>query len=408
MNGPPRMDPASTKRPSQRHRRGTALIVVAAIVIAVAGFAYLRSTATRQEATVPGPLDPKFISSTPVDYTFVTQSMGWASMVVVPSSAGGQFRVFRTVDGAKHWQQQLVGQSRPELTPGSYAPITVQFFGVTHGFMTIGGPIAELYRTNDGGAHWVRLSLLSLTIDAITFSDASNGWLSGSFSSATRQVPRLFATHDAGDSWTKLPDPPADAAGLRFRRPTEAWMGGFGAGSPHVYTSSDAGQSWLLHDLPAPAGGSWAPDRYFPDFPTAVQLLPRVGAIASVEAIRCVAVSASSQTTTCANATSETFLFTSGDGGNTWKQVAAPPGVVAYQDSVHWWATSTNALFKSMNAGESWKQVATIPADRQFSVPGILDSSHAWASIFVMGGYGLALTHDGGLGWTLAAVPKPA
>jgi hypothetical protein len=185
-------------------------------------------------------------------------------------------------------------------------------------------------------------------------------------------------------------------------------MGSFGAGPPHVYTSSDAGQSWLPHDLPAPSGGSWAADRYFPSFPTALQLLPRVGAIASVKAIRCVAVSASFGTTTCLNATSETFLFTSGDGGNTWKHVPSPPGAVAYQDSVHWWATTTNALFKSMNGGQSWKQVATIPPDREFNVPGILDSTHAWASIFVMGGYGLALTNDGGLQWTLAIVPKPA
>jgi photosystem II stability/assembly factor-like uncharacterized protein len=401
------MDTASTERLPQRHRRAAAYIAIAAIVIAVAGFAFLRSTSPHQQATAPASVDPIFVTSTPVDYAFITSSMGWASLVVVPSSEAGQFRVFRTVDGAKHWQQQLVGQSRPELTPGSYAPIAVQFFGETHGFMTVGGPIEELYRTLDGGAHWVSVPLLSLTIDAITFSDASNGWLSGSLTATTRQVPYLFVTHDAGDSWTRLPDPPADAAGLSFRRPTEAWMGGFGAGPPHVYTSSDAGQSWLPHDLPAPAGGSWAPDRYFPDFPTRIQLLPRVGAIASVEAIRCVAVSASSQTTTCANATSDTFLFTSVDGGNTWKQVPSPPGVLAYQDSVHWWATSTNALFKSMNAGQSWKQVATIPPDREFSVPGILDSTHAWASIFVMGGYGLALTNDGGLRWTLATVPKP-
>jgi photosystem II stability/assembly factor-like uncharacterized protein len=401
------MDTASTERLSPRHRRAVALIAIAAIVIAVAGFAYLRSTATRQQAIVPGPVDPMFFSNTPVDYAFVTRSMGWASLVAF-SGHGAQFQVFRTVDGAKHWQQQFVGQSLFELTPGSYAPITVQFFGVTNGFMTVGGPIAELYRTTDGGAHWIPVPLLSLTIDTIRFSDATNGWLSGSLTSATRQAPRLYMTHDAGDSWTRLPDPPADAAGLGFRRPTEAWMGAFGPGSPHVYTSSDAGQVWQRHDLPAPAGGSWTPDRYFPRFPTRIQLLPSVGTIASVEVIRCAAVSPSPPSTTCVNATSEAFLFISGDGGITWKQVPSPPGVVAYQDSTHWWATSTNALFKSTDAGVSWRQQATIPSDRQFSVPGVLDSTHAWASLFIMAGYGLALTNDGGLRWTLAAVPKPA
>lgn len=55
----------------------------------------------------------------------------------------------------------------------------------------------------------------------------------------------------------------------------------------------------------------------------------------------------------------------------------------------------------------SSKTAKTGPA-RQFSVPGVLDSRHAWASIFVMGGYGLVLTNDGGLHWALASVPQPA
>jgi photosystem II stability/assembly factor-like uncharacterized protein len=69
---------------------------------------------------------------------------------------------------------------------------------------------------------------------------------------------------------------------------------------------------------------------------------------------------------------------------------------------------SANALFKSADAGRSWRQAATIQPGLQFSEAGILDSTHAWASMFAVGGYGLALTHDGGLHWTLARVPAPA
>jgi photosystem II stability/assembly factor-like uncharacterized protein len=318
----------------------------------------------------------------------------------------GQTMVFRTTDGAKHWALQLVDQRNPDLTPGSFAPISIQLFGTGRGFMTVGYPVKLFYRTPDGGATWARLSVPSLTIGTIGFSDASNGWLSGSFTSTSGPVLRLFATHDAGDSWTRLPDPPADAAGLDFRRPNEAWLGSFGPVPPHVYISSDSGQSWQRRDLPAPAGRSWVPDPSFPSFPTTIQLLPGAGAIASVEAIRCVEVSA--PPVRCLSATAETFLLMSGDVGNTWNQVPSPPGVVAYQDSTHWWATSQNTLFKSTNGGRSWKQVATIPADRQFSIPGVVDSTHAWAAVFVMGGYGLALTNDGGLNWTLANVPKAA
>lgn len=389
-------------------------------MIAAAGFAYLRPTLTPKQATRPSSVDPQLVASNPVNYDFVSPSMGWASLIFVgPASEAGQFRIFRTVDGAKHWQQQIAGQSSTRLNPGSSGPITVQLFGKTRGFMAFGQPVEQFYRTADGGAHWDPVSLPpSARIDNVAFSDASYGWLLAAPPAGAAETPsfvvspstqalRLYATRDGGNSWERLADPPVDAAGLSFRRPTEAWMGGFGPGPPHVYTSSDAGQSWQRHELPAPAGGAWTVDRYFPTFPTGIQLLPNVGAVATVEAITCLAASTSPGPTTCVNATSDIFVFASVDGGITWKRLPLPPGNVAYQDSVHWWATNVDALVKSADAGQSWKQVATIPAGWQFLAPGILDSKHAWASLFLVGGYGLALTSDGGLHWTLAKVPQP-
>ena len=393
-----------------RRGRAVALTALALIATAAAGFVYLRLSPTSHPQFPASTVNPLQVSNLPVDFVFVTPSVGWAALAVPgQGQEAGQFIVFRTTDGAQHWQQQfvLVGQSSPGFGSGSYAPISVQIFGKTRGFMTVGFPVEGLYRTDDGGAHWVSVPLLSLTIDAVKFSDARSGWLSGSFTSTSGQILVLFATHDSGDSWSRLPDPPPGAAGLAYRVPTEAWLGGSGPGLPHVFRSSDAGQSWVRRDLPPPAGRSWTPDPFFSNFPTTIQLLPGRGAIAWVEAITCVL--AAPIPGTCLNANAETFLFTSVDGaGNTWRSVPPPPGVVAYQDATHWWATSTNTLFKSANAGQSWKQVATLPADRQFSTPGVLDSAHGWAAVFVMGGYGLALTNDGGLHWTLANVPKPA
>ena len=400
------MNTEPSKWLSTRQRRAVALAAMAVIAIAAASFVYLHP-APKSQPEVPGSsINPLQVSNLPVAYAFVTPLLGWAASVSVGQAGDpGQFMVFRTVDGAQHWQQQIGGQSFPGFTRG-FAPISVQLFGKTRGFMTIGKPVQQLYRTADGGVHWIPVPLLSLTIDAITFSDASSGWLSGSFTATSGPVLRLFATHDAGDSWTRLPDPPADATGLGFRRPNEAWLGSFGPVPPHVYISSDSGQSWQRHDLPAPAGRSWVADPNFPSIPTTIQLLPGAGAIASGEAIRCVVPSP--EPGGCLDATAETFLFTSGDVGNTWKPMPPPPGVVAFQDSAHWWATTENTLFKSTNAGQSWKQVATIPAYLQFSAPSVLDSKHGWAVVFVMGGYGLAMTNDGGLHWTLANVPKAA
>lgn len=388
---------------------------MAAVVIAAAGFPYLRPTAAPKQANVPSSVSPQFVSTIPVAHDFISPSMGWASLIFVPpSSQDPQFRVFRTVDGAKHWQLQLSGPSRS--TGLGFSPITVQFFGKTRGFIVVGEPVEQLYRTADGGARWDSVSLPpSARIDNVAFSDASNGWvlaaplspLPAAQLKTGPQALRLYATRDGGNSWERLADPPVDASSLDFRRPTEAWIGGFGPGPPHVYNSSDAGQSWQRHDLPAPAGGAWTADRFFPTFPTSIQLLPNVGAFATVEAIRCLVVSTSSGAATCVNATSDIFVFASVDGGITWKRMPHPPGSIAYQDSVHWWATNADALMKSADAGQSWRQVATMPAGWQFLAAGILDSKHAWSSLFLVGGYGLALTSDGGLHWTLAKVPQP-
>jgi photosystem II stability/assembly factor-like uncharacterized protein len=377
-------------------------------MILAAGAVYLRPAPTTQPRTTQAlTIDPFLVTNYPITYAFITPSVGWASLIVSNSSGPGEFRVFRTTDGASNWRQQLSGPST--FGPG-FKPLAVQFFGKTSGFMTVGEPVEQLYRTTDGGENWDTLVLPALRIDAITFSDSRHGWMVGYMGPGLPpSQPQNYATSDAGQTWQTLPDPPADAGVLRFRSPTEAWIGSVDPLVPHVYTSGDGGQTWRRHDLPR-AAGSNVDDRYFD---TTVQLLPGSGALASVEAFRCavaVPVGGPSPAPTqfCGTTTSETFLFASIDGGATWRQLPSPPGQVAYQDVVHWWAMSANAVFKSGDAGRTWRQAATIQPGLQFSVAGILDSKHAWASLFVMGGYGLALTNDGGLHWTLAKVPVPA
>jgi photosystem II stability/assembly factor-like uncharacterized protein len=408
----------------QRRRRPVALIALAAVVVVAAGAVYLRPAPATQPRTTPAAtIDPLMVSNNPIDFAFVTPSMGWASMVFGGGSSGVvQFAVFRTTDGAKHWQQQLGGQSSHGL---GYLPITVQLFGNAGGFLTVGQPVEQLYRTSDGGGHWTPLVLPLPRVEAITFSSPTVGWLvSYTGRGIPEQIAQLYRTSDAGQIWQQLPDPPADATDPVFRSPTEAWMGTLDPRLPHVYTSSDGGQSWRRRDLP-PAVGSRANDSYS----TRIELLPGAGAVVSVDAFRCaVALIPSGSpspafppyggfvpingpipvpTPFCANTMSETYVFASVDLGATWKQLPSPPGQVVYQDSVHWWAMSANIVFKTTDAGRSWRQLATIQPGQQFSVAGILDPTHAWASMFVMGGYGLALTHDGGLHWTLARVPAP-
>lgn len=367
-----------TNQLSPRGQRAVGLGVLALVVVAAAGFAYLHSNATlptKQTNGVPSANPLQVTNNQTITYDFVTPSQGWAAEnEVTPSGGARQFRVFGTVDAARHWTLQLAGLSS---SPG-FTPLLVQFFDQKQGFMEVGRPI-ELYRTEDGGAQWQSVALPTPPMDAITFSDLNHGWSLTSPNS-------LYATVDGGHFWQQLPDPPADAYYLAFRRPTEAWMGSLGPGPPHVYSSSDIGLTWQRHDLPPPPGRTWDTS----GSGTTVQLLPQIGAVATTES--------------GVTGSSENYVFTSFDTGSTWRYLPPSPGYISYQDAFHWWAIQGRVLSKSSDAGQTWIQISDTLPDWQI-LPDILDSKHAWSSI-VAGGYGLALTSDGGLHWTRVNVPQ--
>lgn len=382
-----RFDAASPERLFQRHRRATALIALAGLIIVSASAAYLRSTTPELRVPRSAPaINPLLVTSYLINYDFASPSLGWAAMsLAAPSSAGGRFEVFRTTDGAKHWQPQFQSES----SYSGFVPFSVRLFEKMRGFMTIGSPVQQVYRTIDAGIHWDLLSLpTSPRIDNVAFSDPSHGWLLAAPTSNVNRVPNLYASSDAGNSWQRLPDPPSDANTLSFRGPTEAWLGSFGPAQPHVYTSMDAGQSWQRRDLPTQSGGSW--DATAGPFQVASELLPVDGVIVSA---------------LCLCAQSGLFDLTSFDAGFNWKYVPPQKGNVAYQDAVHWWAIDGRVLFKSPDAGQTWAKVTDQLPDWHY-LPHVLDPKHAWAELAAADGYGLGLTNDGGLHWTRGTVPQ--
>jgi photosystem II stability/assembly factor-like uncharacterized protein len=370
-----------------KHRRAAALIGLSVLVIAAAGTGYVYLTTPQQgKPTLAPAINPLLVTSYEVSYDFTTPQLGWAAMsLVAPSSNGGRFEVFQTTDGAKHWQPQFQSQSNFS----GLVPFSVRLFGKMRGFMTVGNPVQEVYRTIDGGRHWDLLSFPpNPRIDNVAFSDPIHGWLLAASISASNRVLNLYSTDDGGNSWQRLPDPPSDANKLSFRSPTEAWLGSVGPGRPHVYTSRDAGKSWQRYDLPTPSGGSW--DAAAGPFQVEGELLPATGVIMSA---------------LCVCAQSGMSNFTSFDGGSTWRYVRPQKGNVAYQDAVHWWEIDGRVLLKSPDAGQTWVQITDKLPDWHF-LPHVLDSKHAWADLAATDGEGLGLTDDGGLDWTRGAVPQ--
>jgi len=403
------MDTPRPKQLSPRRRRALILASLAVAVIVGASLYYLHPIrilapkATSQAASTTIFSKP----NTLVSYNFESEQLGWALAVTVTQGSNqGPFWIFRTVDGAKHWQRQLVGQtSSVFLTLDSF-----QFLDPTHGFVAAGNPIS-LYRTTDGGMHWPALGLPYADGYAVTFTDPLHGWFLAwtTVSPPPNQVPHLSSTSDGGNTWNQLPDPPVDTGdrfltatqlsnGLVFRTRLEGWLGSNGAGQPHVYSSADGGHSWQRREVPLPSGAVASGT-----LSTGIQELPGAGVIASVNLSTIAAAEAM--------LASPSALFTSFDGGTSWSEVTPLPlgggtGDLGFQDNLHWWEIYVGALYKSSDGGQTWNDISDKLPSADYSLH-ILDSQHAWAQMFFAEGSVLAFTADGGLHWTRANVPQP-
>jgi photosystem II stability/assembly factor-like uncharacterized protein len=401
----------SEERLTARGRRAITLMAIALVAIVITGVAYLRpelaalgrSTGLRPivPSATPGPplLSNRYASA----YQFLTPSLGWALVSEQTSSPG--FWIFKTTDGAKHWQTQLTGTA-PTVNYGS---LKLQFFDRDHGLVSLADPLV-IYRTMDGGSHWTPVRFPAYGSASADFSDALHGWILGSTGSTEELVSQLSYTADGGDTWRILPQVPtfpiggkggAFSTNIAFRSPVEGWLGGAAApGRPVVYSSIDGGVTWQPHQLAVRSQATPPNVKAFAT-ETYVYLIPGAGVMA---------VTTDDQ--------GNLVGLTSFDGGSTWRRLSPPPGETTFddyvfQDTFGWWAMRYGTLFKSPDAGQSWKEVAQ-ELDEWDYLPGIIDSKHAWAQMRVVfpstnppQGTGLAMSSDGGVRWTPVNVPNP-
>jgi photosystem II stability/assembly factor-like uncharacterized protein len=397
-----------TPEPSRRGRRALPLIAGSLAAVVVASLIYLHPAfpSLPKPPAAPSPSSPATIpAGYSHQYDFISATTGWA--LLVATSPPIRFYVYRTIDGAKHWTMQL---SADAAIPGFGE---VKFFDSKRGVIGIGSPV-RLYRTSDGGTHWDPVPLPPYQVNLVTFSDPVHGWLLAS--ERDQELLRHFlVTIDGGSTWTELAWPKGAAwandrgAGhLQFRRPGEGWLAAAGASEPTVYSTVDGGASWEPHPLPRPSGPSAAVD-------TSIGLLPGAGVIAYT------AYSAQG-----AGYPTNSFAYTSIDGGTTWRSVtppadcprgrsspcpSLPPWTVTFQDTSHWWVASPDTVWESSDAGQSWQSVYQ-QLDNWVFQPQFVDVKHGWADLFVGTAQGqasgLAMTSDGGLHWTQVDAPRPS
>jgi len=241
---------------------------------------------------------------------FRDASHGWAIASAGRVEAGVAFDVFRTTTGGSSWARTGLVAS-----PAASAPSAFEFVDANHGWLLVdiesssNFSVAELYRTQDGGATWERLEAPSGGI--VRFVTPTLGFISGGPTG-----DKLFVTRDGGTSWqavtVELPQAFSQALPV-YGTPSfkdaktgvlPVTLGGTGATAVAFYLTSDGGATWTF---------------------SALRIVP--GTLEQGAAVASDVVGTDSWVVV---APSGVRIFTTTDRGKTWRVVAPnglPPGV---------------------------------------------------------------------------------
>jgi photosystem II stability/assembly factor-like uncharacterized protein len=282
-----------------------------------------------------------------------------------------------------------------------------------------------IYKTTDGGAHWVaKTSKPGTYFRAIGFLDAQTGFAGNIgtdyFPGVTDTTP-LYQTHDGGETWAPAAGLGDSVKGLcaidvlrvpfinagRLDQRTIVHAAGRVGGPAVLATSLDGGATWKAKDMRAQAG--MILDVKFLDARTGFLC---AGSDAEIEK-------------------SHALILKTTDGGETWTKkyessrpfedvwkCAFPSARVGYA-TVQSYETEaplapgapapdpnakrTRYVAKTVDGGETWTElpITDDPRVREFGV-GFADESTGWVGA-VPGGF---QTTDGGATWTPAEIGK--
>jgi len=288
-------------------------------------------------------------------------------------------RVLRTTDGGLHWQDVT-----PPVVPAGTIPLSLAMFPrsadeawVARGLGAggSGAPQSAISHTTDGGLTWRSITLPVFAVAQITFADAEHGWMLANLDTADgEQGDDIFRTTDGGQTWTRV----ASAAD----RPGALPLAGHKTG----LTFRDATTGWATGAGPA-------------DLASAVP--------------------------------GDAWLFTTHDGGATWRQehlalptsfaqepwfyIAGVLPAVFFSPEVGVLPVAVGSqsaggvvltlVYVTRDGGATW--VATTPAETVPDAVSLLDPSHWWLDADSNGDAAPLSTADGGQHWTMLPPTAP-
>jgi len=397
-----------------RARRALAAVGFAAVVVVAIGVFYLRPWTALAPVPRP-PAQPTLPPPGPPvqQEQFLSGSLGWV-VTGGPSAA----RLFRTTDGGRHWQRQLVGES------GQYW--TLSFFDSRRGVVAAiddRGP--AVWRTGDGGQRWTRHDMPCRPPPGlVSFADPDHGWCitpgvatgpGGASPLAVHQEFVLWRTADGGGHWSQVlaTDPTQPVSGglsddgqkswIWFRDARTGWIGqNEQGGSAVVYATTDGGDQWDRQELRPPDGG-------WPSNLGLVEEGPQMVGAPSSPWVAVLTLEAGPQTGQFLVPTR--YLYALGPAAWTGSAPLQTAGAL-FADQARWLVANGGSVLETTDAGESWRTLGAIPGWLVARLT-MVDRDHGWAVVFrgalappgPIVPNGLARTADGGRTWALVRLP---
>jgi photosystem II stability/assembly factor-like uncharacterized protein len=184
-----------------------------------------------------------------------SDKVAWAS--------GSGSTVLHTADGGATWQKIVVTPDRVDFRDVDAIDERTAYL------LSIGnGPASRIYKTTDAGATWTPQFLNDdpkVFLDAMTFSDARHGIVIGD---SIDGHFTLLRTDDGGAHWVRVPPaslPPAlpnegafaaSGTNVAMFGADRVWIGTGASTKARVLRSIDRGATWQVADTPLIAGDS--------------------------------------------------------------------------------------------------------------------------------------------------------
>jgi photosystem II stability/assembly factor-like uncharacterized protein len=240
-------------------------------------------------------------------------------------------------------------------------------------------------------------------------SDGQMGWLLAHLGAGmSHDYIAIFTTADGGQTWQRVTDPEANPeiqgcqkSGLVFTSAADGWLAGNCPGlmpALFLYRTADGGATWTQTTLPAAEG-------------MAAEGAGSLGDRCGVEQMSVVAPATVMLSLHCFDFTRDTsqgWLYSSADGGQSWQSypLPAPAASFAFVDLQEGWllgsdATQTPAVqevWHTADGGQTWSNLAQVPGERAIDLD-FADGLNGW----ILSGQGeertLWRSGDGGGTW---------